>query len=177
VILRCTKKLVDVVGPKRIAEPAPAPDVEDWYGNLLWFERRKCLLLTHAGTLFTIFEPNITAADLRSTHRLVVGLIERELGSEDLPPGAFGDLASEDLLIAKTADCSVVGCMLDMAFLCKVVIGRSGGLAAVDVADLNRSCGATSTVRAAMSARSNSSGHGSKAGERLRRSGHWADRR
>jgi hypothetical protein len=35
-----------------VAEPAPAPDPEDWYANLLWFERRKCLLLTHSATLF-----------------------------------------------------------------------------------------------------------------------------
>jgi uncharacterized protein DUF6933 len=30
---------------------APADD-DDWYANLLWLDRRKCLLITHAGTLF-----------------------------------------------------------------------------------------------------------------------------
>ncbi len=54
-ILRCTNKLLAVIGAP-LADPAPAPDAEDWYANLLWSDRRKCLLLTHSGTLFTIFE-------------------------------------------------------------------------------------------------------------------------
>jgi hypothetical protein len=45
VILRCTRKLLAVIRLP-VADPAPAPDAEDWYANLLWFDRRKCLLLT-----------------------------------------------------------------------------------------------------------------------------------
>ena len=51
-ILRCTRKLLTVLG-SAVAEPAPAPDPEDWYANLLWFDRGECLLLTHSATLFT----------------------------------------------------------------------------------------------------------------------------
>jgi hypothetical protein len=43
-----------------VADLAPAPDLEDWYANLLWFDRRKCPLLTHSATLFTIFEADVT---------------------------------------------------------------------------------------------------------------------
>jgi hypothetical protein len=35
VILRCTKKVLAVVGGGRVTEPGPAPDAEDWYANLL----------------------------------------------------------------------------------------------------------------------------------------------
>lgn len=45
-----------------VADPAPAPDPEDWYANLLWLDRRECLLLTHSATLFTIFEADMTAS-------------------------------------------------------------------------------------------------------------------
>ena len=69
-ILRCTKKLLAVLGAGRVAEPGPVPDAGDWYANLLWFDRRKCLLLTHAATLFSIFEADVRAVDLRATHRL-----------------------------------------------------------------------------------------------------------
>ena len=48
-----------------VAHPAPVPDPEDWYANLLWFDRRKCLLLAHSATLFTIFEADVTASGLR----------------------------------------------------------------------------------------------------------------
>ena len=87
-VLRCTKKLLDVVRPGQVA--TPEPDSDDWYANLLFFERRKCLLLTHADTLFTIFVPDVRAAELRLTQRLVAGLIERELLAEALPPATFG---------------------------------------------------------------------------------------
>ena len=138
VILRCTDKLLAVVGSP-LADPAPATGAEDWYANLLWFDRRKCLLLTHSGTLFTIFEANVTASGLRATCQLITGLIARELRREDLPPATFGDLEQQEVLLAKTADRSVLGCMNDMAFLCEHAIGRSGGLARTDLAALNQS--------------------------------------
>ena len=78
------------------------------------------------------------AADLRETHRLVTGLVERELRREDLPPATFGNLRSQELILAKTADRSVLGCMNDMAFRCEVVISEAGGLAHCDLGELNR---------------------------------------
>jgi hypothetical protein len=137
VILRCTRKLLVVVGSP-VADPVPARDPEDWYANLLWFDRRKCLLLTHAATLFTIFEADVPASSLRATRQLVMGLIGRELRREDLPAATFGDLEQE-VLLAKTADRSVLGWMNDMAFLCEHVIAEAGGLAGTDLDQLNRS--------------------------------------
>ena len=148
-ILRCTNKLLAVLGASRAAEPGPTPDAEDWYANLLWFDRRKCLLLTHAATLFSIFETDVRAADLRATHRLVTELVERELRREGLPPATFGNLRSQELLLAKTADRSVLGCMNDMAFLCEAAISDAGGLAHIDPGELNHALHPTSTALAA----------------------------
>ncbi len=134
-ILRCTKKLLDVIRPAQLA--TQGPDDEDWYANLLVLDRRKCLLLTHAGTLFTIFEPDVRASDLRATKKLACELIERELLAESLPAGIFGDLRADELLIAKTVDRSVLGCMNDMGLLCDVAVADAGSLALVDVASLN----------------------------------------
>ncbi len=139
VILRCTKKLLTVIGFALVAEPAPEPDAEDWYANLLWFNRRKCLLLTHSATLFSIFEADMSASDLRATSRLVARLIERELLSEGLPSSTFADLEPEKVILARTADRRVLGCMNDMAFLCENAITRSGGLTRTDFVALNRS--------------------------------------
>ena len=100
-------------------------------------DRHKCLLLTHAATLFSIFEADVRAADLRATSRLVTELIERELRREGLPPATFGSLRSQELILAKTADRSVLGCMNDMAFLCEVAISDAGGLAHIDLGELN----------------------------------------
>jgi hypothetical protein len=139
VILRCTKKLLAIISPALAAEPVPAPDAEDWYANLLWFDRRKCLLLTHSATLFSIFEADVRASDLRATRDLVTRLIERELRRENLPSSTFGDLRQEEIILARTADRSVLGCMNDMAFLCQEAITRSGGLRRTDLAALNQS--------------------------------------
>jgi len=126
VVRRSAKKLLAVLGAGRVAEPGPAPDAGDWYANLLGFDRRKCLLVTHATTLFSIFETDVRAPDLRATRRLVTELVERELRREGLPPATFGNLRAQVLLLAKTVDRSALGCMNDMAFLCEVAISDAG---------------------------------------------------
>jgi len=136
VILRCTKKLLTAIRPPQLIECTP--DSEDWYANLLWLSDRKCLLLTHAATLFTVFEPYVRAAGLHDPGCLVTGLITRELLREQLPADTFGSLNPASVIIAKTADRSVLGCMNDMAFMCETVTTRSGGLAGTDIADLNQ---------------------------------------
>jgi hypothetical protein len=62
-MLRCTAKVLALL---RVSEPAIGEACQqDWYAHLLWIDRRKCLLMTHAGTLFSVFMPNVTAAGLR----------------------------------------------------------------------------------------------------------------
>jgi hypothetical protein len=135
-IVRCTKKLLTVIRPPQLVDQPP--DGEDWYANLLWLSGRKCLLLTHAATLFTVFEADVRAAGLRAPGRLVGGLISRELLREQLPADTFGNLDPIGVVLAKTADRSVLGCMKDMAFLCETVTIRSGGLATTDIGYLNQ---------------------------------------
>jgi hypothetical protein len=136
VILRCTKKLLTLIGRRQLIDYPP--DGEDWYANLLWLSGRKCLLITHAATLFTVFEADVRTADLRDPGRLVTGLISRELQRERLPADTFGNPDPAGVILAKTADRSVLGCMNDMAFMCETVTTRSGGLASTDIADLNQ---------------------------------------
>ena len=135
-ILRCTKKLLTVIRPRQLIDCPP--DGEDWYVNLLWLSGRKCLLLTHAATLFTISEADVRAADLRDPGRLITGLIGRELLREQLPADTFGRPDPASIILAKTADRRVLGCMNDMAFMCETVTSCSGGLASTDLAELNQ---------------------------------------
>jgi hypothetical protein len=73
--------------------------------------------------------------DLRATRRVVT---ERELRREGLPPATFGKPRSQELILAKTADRSVLGCINDRAFLCEVAISDAGGLARIDPGELNQ---------------------------------------
>ena len=61
-VLRCTAKALDLLGVRRMSLVEVPPSDDDWYLNLLWFDRRKCLLLTHAGTVFSIFIPDVRKA-------------------------------------------------------------------------------------------------------------------
>jgi hypothetical protein len=49
VVVRCTKKMLDLLGGRKLTLSEPAPSDEDWYLNLVWIERQKCLLLTPWG--------------------------------------------------------------------------------------------------------------------------------
>ena len=111
---------------------APEPGEDDWYANLLVLDRRKCLLLTHRLRRCSASSNQMFESVSSDRHReLVSALVERELREEQLPPDTFGDMRSEELVIAKTADRSVLGCMNDMAFLAEVAVGpeRRPGLA------------------------------------------------
>jgi hypothetical protein len=116
----------------------PPPSDEDWYANLLWLERRKCLLLTHAGTLFSVFAPDVRAAELRPLGVYVSTIVGRELRSEGLPPDALGTLDPDAVQIAKTASRSVLGFMNDMATHVDYAVAAAGGLGRCDTETVNR---------------------------------------
>jgi hypothetical protein len=75
VVVRCTSKLLDLLGKRSIRLVEAPPSDDDWYANLLWLDRRKCLLATHAGTLFSLFVADIRAADLRPFERRIADLV------------------------------------------------------------------------------------------------------
>lgn len=137
-ILRCTARLLKLLGDANHPRAdAPPPDDDDWYGNLLWIDRRKCLLLVHAGTLFPIFAPDVRKADLRTLGPYVTDLVVEALVSEGLPADALGR-TNLDVEVARTASRSILGHMNDMAYMCQAEVERTGGLAVTDIAGVNQ---------------------------------------
>ena len=114
------------------------PSDEDWYANLLWLDRRKCLLLAHAGTLFSVFVPNIRKADLMPIGPSLVPLIHEELEAESVPRDRLGALDSRTIALAKTESRTVLGYMNEMARFCEYAVDDAGGLARSDARELNR---------------------------------------
>ena len=112
------------------------PTDDDWYGNVLWLERRKCLLLAHAGTLFPVLASDLRKADLSPLGEVAVGLIRHQLAIENLPPDALGDLDPGSIRLARTASRTVLGYMNEIARYCEYAIADHGGL--VDIESLNR---------------------------------------
>lgn len=136
-VLRCTRRALDLLG-RSVALADPPPDEDDWYLNLLWIERRKCLLFTHAGTLFSVFVADVRAPDIRPISRYALAVIESELRSESLPADLLGPLDPDQVQLAKTASRSVLGFMNDIAVHCRYQIAADGGLDHCDPTLLNR---------------------------------------
>jgi hypothetical protein len=134
-LLRCTTRLRELLGEPMIEERPGS--LEDWYANVLWVQRRKCLLLTHAGTLFSVFAPNVRAADLRPPGAFVVQLVAAQLAAEGFPPATFQSLDPNHVTIAKTVDRQVLGCMNELALICQSTSADAGGLARLDLPTLH----------------------------------------
>jgi hypothetical protein len=138
VVLRCTAKVLNLLGarPRDLVTSEPADD--DWYANLLWIERRKCLLLAHAGTLFSVFIPGIRKADLLPIGPTVVSLIHDQLRIEGVPVDRFGVLDPNAVELGKTASRSVLGYMNEIGRFCEYAVAGRGGLERCDLDELNR---------------------------------------
>jgi hypothetical protein len=135
-LVRCTKKTLDLLG-RSITLTELAPTDDDWYLDLLWIDRQKCLLLTHAATLFSIFRPRVRVAELRPVGPYLTEAIETELCAEGLPSDTFAELAPDAWRLAKTASRSTLGHMTQMAFEIQHIIAQAGGLDHADIADIN----------------------------------------
>jgi len=139
VIVRCTARLRAVLGAQAqlpAADPVVSPD--DFYANLLFIDRRKCLLVTHAATLFSVFCPDVRAAQLRPLGPFLVGRIVAQLEAEGLSERALGELDGGQVTIAPTTEGrSVLGCMNDLALTCRLASEDAGGLGSLDLAGLH----------------------------------------
>lgn len=137
-IVRCTGKLLNLLGGHSATlVDAPAAD-DDWYANLLWVDRRKCLLVAHAGTLFALFVADIRVNDLRPFERRIVQLLTVALLEEGLPSGALGRLEPNEVRLAKTASRHVLGVMNQMALEIGWHADQAGGLWNIEIDELNR---------------------------------------
>lgn len=137
-IIRCTKTMlefIDVSGEELVsAEPTDA----DWYANLFSLNRRKCLLLAHAGTLFPVFAAGVRKVDLLPIGQVAVGLIRQELSRENLPEDSLGELDPKSTRLGRTASRSVLGYMNEMVRYCRYTWAAQGGWDRCDIKVLNQ---------------------------------------
>jgi uncharacterized protein DUF6933 len=136
-VVRCTKKMLNLLGGRSLTLSELAPSDDDWYLNLVWIERQKCLLLTHTGTLFSVLRAGIHVADLRPLGNYLVDAIHAELRAEGLPTDTFSQLEPKNVQLAKTASRSTLGFMTEMAFELEWIITDKGGLRRSDINALN----------------------------------------
>jgi hypothetical protein len=100
VFIRCTDKLLNLLGKQSVRLVESPPSSDDWYANLLWLDRCKCLLIAHAGTLFSLFVADVRVRDLIAFERRIVDLVTAALLEEGLPIEALGRLEPSEVRVA-----------------------------------------------------------------------------
>lgn len=98
--------------PASAANPPQSDD--DWYANMFWVARKKCLLVTHAGTLFSAVAFDIKKADITPIGQFMSNLLVERCAGEGVRPALLGVDAVATPLIARTASKSVLAVMSQM---------------------------------------------------------------
>ena len=135
--LRCTQKLLKLLGREALAASrtdTSSESSDDWYANLIWIQRRKCLLFTNVGTLFPLLVFDVKKAqvsDLASLFREqymnylpAIGVSAQIIATE------IGSL--ESLQIGRSRNRRVLGSMNDYAWMAQLYVEQHGGVYAAD---------------------------------------------
>lgn len=130
-IVRCTTGLLKLLALPELADAAPAP--EDWYANLLWVDRRKCVLLVHAGTLFPVFVADVRKPQLANFGQWATSAVGGALIDVGLPADRFGRMDPSQVHVGRTASRHVLGVMNDVASMTKHIVATHGGLPGLDM--------------------------------------------
>ena len=132
-LIRCTGKLRKEMGLKNSdlwdAEPKFSY-LGSWHANLIYIERKKCVLFVNDKTLFNFIAPGVSRSEIRNLDVLFKSLLRCVLSEEGFDGSAKEKIMSEydNISYAKTKSRSVLGSMNDLAFHYKYHIHHVGGL-------------------------------------------------
>lgn len=137
-LLRCTERLLKLMGRRAGPLVEAEPGVDDWYANVFVIERRKCLLPLHADTLFPVLDVDVRAAQFDRLGMYVAGLVVDALASEGLSVSALGPTDPGGIRVARTASRSVLGHMNEIALETQHLVAKAGGPQHADLDAIGR---------------------------------------
>lgn len=130
-LLRCTAKLRKEMGLKEAGlydGEAPGSPLDTWYANLLRISRRKCVLFTHAESLFSFLTFDASKARLKNLDSVFREGLQEAMTREGFTPSVISQLMGryKDAWYARTDSRKVLGSMNDLASLFKYHILSDG---------------------------------------------------
>jgi len=147
-LIRCTAKLLKEIGftNSNLADSTPAEStLGEWYANLFFAQRKRCIIFTNARTLFTFISFDVNRAEVRNNlGKLFRTGLGKALLDEDFDGALIQRLVNEcsRLQFARTKDRSILGIMVDHVKNTKWMLMHYGGLAKADysriIKQLNR---------------------------------------
>lgn len=139
-IVRCTKKLLNELKIKPTYDIVQSAGIGNWHANLIWIDRRKCVLFTNDQTLFTFLVPGMKKPQFTNFDEIFRLNLFTNLSNENLPQKHIEYVFSEhrETLITKTNNRSVLASMNEFAYQARWLIYDMGGLTNINPTLLNR---------------------------------------
>ena len=139
-IIRCTAKLLTELKTKPTNGSSQSPVWCDWHANLLWVDRKKCVLFANNQTLYSFFLPLMKKPILENFEVVFRLGLFKSLMTEGFaePQVEYVLREHQHIVIARTNSRSILGSMNDLAFQIKSMIYATGGLANADLSEINR---------------------------------------
>lgn len=141
-LIRCTVKLLKEIGVKNtdlINDASISQPLGDWYANLLWINRRKCILFTNEGTLYSFMVYGVMKSDLKNFGQLFLLYFRQNLEYE-----GFGSEVIEKALkeydqigLGRTENRSVLGSMNDYAYQYEFHLREYGNILNLEMLRIN----------------------------------------
>jgi hypothetical protein len=140
-IIRCTARLLKEMGLTNADlgnNASEESELGEWYANLFFVERKKCVIFTNARTLFTFICFDVNRSEIKNSGKLFRIGFGKALLDEDLEGALIQRLVDEcrDVQFARTQDRSVLGVMVDHVKNIKWMVMRDGGLEKSDFSEI-----------------------------------------
>ena len=137
-LIRCTQKLQKEMGLKKSELSTANADnsrLGEWYANLIYIERRKCVVFVNKKTLFNFIVPNVKRYQIEKLGELFLSFfVNKVLFGMKLDFITLEILDEyEKVWYAKTGDKSLLGSMNDIIWNYKYHISEEGGLFQCDL--------------------------------------------
>jgi hypothetical protein len=140
-LIGCTKKLQKEMGlgVKDLATFEPDDSgLGPWTANLIFMNRRKCILFVNDKTLFNFLVPDVPRQQIRELARMFRGWLSCVLAEESFTEAQIVKILSEynEIGYSSTKSRSVLGSMNDLAFMYKFSMQSGGGLHSPDFPEI-----------------------------------------
>ncbi len=135
-LIHCTQKLLAEIPDCFIASTDSG---ESWHANLLWIDRRKCVLFTHDKTLYSVFVPGLKKAEFAQSDEVFGQHLFKALLWDEFPQTQIEQMLESCRVIGFTrfSSRSVLSSMNDIRFHIESDVEDDGGLTSVDLARLH----------------------------------------
>jgi hypothetical protein len=137
-IIRCTAKLrkeMRIKDPNLYCGESVWGILGSWHANLIYINRRKCILFVNDMTLFNFIVPDVSRKEIRDLQNLFLRFLHPVLAQEGFSQSQREALASEyaEVVYGPTCSKSVLGSMNDMAFHYEHWIASISGLHSAEI--------------------------------------------